>query len=536
MPWSGSAGSQTFTRTNGFNTGTTAWQTDDANGVDIVSSRHDTHDQDIADGLNSALKKDGGNTATANLPMGGFVHSNVGAATARTNYARFSDMQDGKGVYCPTVGGTANAIVLTTGYSLAAYAAGQTFSFIAGFSNSSAATVNIDSVGVVNITSPSAVALSAGQIVAGALVVIRYDGTQFQLEISAATPVGLSVGTVMGWPMTTVPGGWLECDGSAVSRSTYAALFAALSTSYGIGDGSTTFNLPNYKDYFLRGFDASGTDAASRTDRGDGTTGANVGTKQAGGVESHTHIATSTSVVTDSGHTHNLPGNSGAGGAATLNAVNINALNDRNVTSGSSTTGVTVATTTTNATTGGTDTRPKNVTVKWIILASVANTVPVGTGFTVSPRTMHTGGLPARVSTDGTDATPSVTETYICEVFVPGNCTATGIAVFNGSAVVGNIAVAIANSSGGVVASSASTAQAGTDAYQRVPFSVTASLYGPATYYVLLQHNNTGNRFNTHVFGNFGASKKTGEVFATFTTITPPTTFTTALGPIASLY
>jgi microcystin-dependent protein len=72
-------------------------------------------------------------------------------------------------------------------------------------------------------------------------------------------------------------------------------LFAVYGTSYGPVDGSTTFNLPNYKDYFLRGFDASGTDAASRTDRGDGTTGASVGTKQAGDYLSHTHTGTTTS-------------------------------------------------------------------------------------------------------------------------------------------------------------------------------------------------------------------------------------------------
>ena len=139
MPWGGIPPSQTFSRSNGFNTGSDLWQQDDAGGVDIESSRHDTHDQDLADGISSCIKKDGGNAATANLPMGGFRHTNVGAATARTQYARFSDMQDGKGVYAPTVGGTANAITLTTGYSVDAYAAGQRFTFIAASTNSSSA-------------------------------------------------------------------------------------------------------------------------------------------------------------------------------------------------------------------------------------------------------------------------------------------------------------------------------------------------------------------------------------------------------------
>lgn len=157
-------------------------------------------------------------------------------------------------------------------------------------------------------------------------------------------------------------------------------------------------------------------------------------------------------------------------------------------------------------------------------------------GVATSPRCWHSGGLPARVSTDGTDSTPVITETYIAEVFVPANATLTGIAVMNGSAVSGNIKLALANSSGAVVASTASTAQAGIDSYQRVPFTSTYAAAGPATYFVLLQVDNITARFNSHTFGNFGASKKTGETYGTFTTITPPTTFTTALGPIASLY
>ena len=157
-------------------------------------------------------------------------------------------------------------------------------------------------------------------------------------------------------------------------------------------------------------------------------------------------------------------------------------------------------------------------------------------GFTVSGRVFHTGGAPPQVSTDGTDATPVATETYIAEVFIPANVTLTGVAVMNGSVASGNIAIALANSTGVVVASSASTAMSGTDAYQRIPFSATYAAVGPATYYVLQQIDNATARVNMHTFGNFGASKKTGETYATFTTVTPPTTFTTAVGPIAGLY
>ena len=61
------------------------------------------------------------------------------------------------------------------------------------------------------------------------------------------------VGTIVAFGGTTAPTGWLICDGSAISRTTYAGLFAVIGTAYGAGDGSTTFNLPNYSDCFLQG-------------------------------------------------------------------------------------------------------------------------------------------------------------------------------------------------------------------------------------------------------------------------------------------
>lgn len=159
-------------------------------------------------------------------------------------------------------------------------------------------------------------------------------------------------------------------------------------------------------------------------------------------------------------------------------------------------------------------------------------------GFSTSPRCWHTGGIPATQTTDGNDTTPSTSETYFAEVFVPANATITGARLFNGTAVAGKVVAILYNSSGAVVANSSTsgTDQAGTDAYQSFAFDTTYAAKGPATYYVGFQFNNTGARFNTHILGGFVASKKTGETFGTPTTITPGTSFTTAQGPIASLY
>jgi microcystin-dependent protein len=59
---------------------------------------------------------------------------------------------------------------------------------------------------------------------------------------------GIPTATIVPWTDSSVPSGFLECDGSAVSRTTYAALFAVVGTTYGVGDGSTTFNVPDLQD------------------------------------------------------------------------------------------------------------------------------------------------------------------------------------------------------------------------------------------------------------------------------------------------
>lgn len=96
-------------------------------------------------------------------------------------------------------------------------------------------------------------------------------------------------------PFTSVPTGFIELEGQAISRTTYAKLFAKYGTMYGAGNGTTTFNLPDYRGYFLRGWahgQSTDPDKSSRTDRGDGTTGDNIGTKQGDQLKAHAHDQT----------------------------------------------------------------------------------------------------------------------------------------------------------------------------------------------------------------------------------------------------
>lgn len=172
------------------------------------------------------------------------------------------------------------------------------------------------------------------------------------------------------------------------------------------------------------------------------------------------------------------------------------------------------------------------------VAGAVSSTGGVAAG-TVSPRCVHTGNCPAMASTDGVDTTPSITETYVAECFVPCNMTVTGIGIFNGSAVGTDKLMAILyDATGAVVATTATagTTAVNTDIYQAIPLTAPVSIVGPATYYVGLQCNGTTYRFNSLSRGLYGAGKITGTTFGVAAAITPPTTMVVNLGPIAQLY
>ena len=112
--------------------------------------------------------------------------------------------------------------------------------------------------------------------------------TEMDTNLGYLVPAGF----VMAFAHATIPSGWLECNGAAISRTTYADLFSTIGTYYGTGDGSSTFNIPDLRGQFIRGWDhgaGNDPDAASRTNRGDSTTGDNVGTKQTDEKKEHRH-------------------------------------------------------------------------------------------------------------------------------------------------------------------------------------------------------------------------------------------------------
>lgn len=117
-------------------------------------------------------------------------------------------------------------------------------------------------------------------------------------------------GMIAAFARTTAPTGWLACNGSAVSRTTYANLFAAIGTTYGVGDGSTTFNLPDCRGVFLRGH-------GSQTISGIVYTGAQ-GTTQGDQVQGHIHTNQGAQLCVTTGATLAAGGNFGFAALPTI--------------------------------------------------------------------------------------------------------------------------------------------------------------------------------------------------------------------------
>lgn len=145
--------------------------------------------------------------------------------------------------------------------------------------------------------------------------------------------LALPVGCIMDYGGAAAPSGWLLCFGQAISRATYAALFTAISTAYGAGDGTTTFNVPDFRGRVAAGQDDMGGTSANRlTTPLDGDTlgaagGAESVALTTANLASHTHTGPShthasgtlSGTATSAGnHNHIIVGSSGIGGTAAI--------------------------------------------------------------------------------------------------------------------------------------------------------------------------------------------------------------------------
>jgi microcystin-dependent protein len=153
------------------------------------------------------------------------------------------------------------------------------------------------------------------------VVISGTSGVTFPDSITQSQAAVLT-GAVTFFAMSTAPSGWLKANGDAVSRTTYATLFAAIGTTFGTGDGSTTFNLPDMRGYFARGW----------VDNGSIDSGRVFGSTQADAFASHTHTLSNGATLNSSVNNGGLAGTQSKVGFSNVSSA-----------------------------TGGTETRPVNV-------------------------------------------------------------------------------------------------------------------------------------------------------------------------------
>ncbi len=182
-----------------------------------------------------------------------------------------------------------------------------------------------------------------------------------------ALPQAVPTGSVHMMATTTAPSGYLKCNGAAISRSTYAVLFAIIGTAHGAGDGSSTFNVPDLRGEFVRGWDDSrGIDS-----------GRNFATSQGDQNKQHNHSGSATTSISPSAHNHVFPGDdqfanaNGIGGWTNRTTADFNY--DAKSQSGNgkvyrtSDATISASTSVTINNDGGSEARPRNIAMMYVI-------------------------------------------------------------------------------------------------------------------------------------------------------------------------
>ena len=204
--------------------------------------------------------------------------------------------------------GTANAYSATYKPALLSLVDGLVLRFKAARANTGASTFSPNGLPAKPIVGVDHNAIQGGEITVDGDVWVQWNSSVASgawvmiASTGMVKQTGSDVGDIKTVATDGPPGGWLKCNGDIVSRTQYAALFAAIGTRFGAGDGSTTFALPELRGEFIRGWDdGRGVDSA-RT----------MGSVQGGQNASHTHTAT-----TGASGTHTHGASMGAAGAHT---------------------------------------------------------------------------------------------------------------------------------------------------------------------------------------------------------------------------
>lgn len=221
-------------------------------------------------------------------------------------------------------GGTSTAYTVTSYqvFDTLAHLGNQMIAFTPHATNGATVTLNVDGLGAKPLRTAPSTELLAGVLIQGTPYVAVYNNSDavFYLRGFAGNPYNVPLAGGMLFFGTTAPNSsFVFPFGQAVSRTTYATLFALTSTTYGVGDGSTTFNLPDLRGRVPAGKDNMGGSTASRlTNAGSGITGTTLGA--VGGAETVTLVTANLPPYTPAG---SVPV-SGGSNVAVSNGVSIN--------------------------------------------------------------------------------------------------------------------------------------------------------------------------------------------------------------------
>ncbi len=255
-----------------------------------------------------------------------------------------------------TTGGTSTGYTVTSnqGFDTLAHLNGAMVAFVPHTSCGATVTLNVDGLGAKPLRTSPGVELLPGMLIQGTPYIATYnngDGA-FYLRGFMSLPYIVPVGGLMPYLGSSAPNSNFALPfGQAISRTTYATLFSLISTTFGLGDGSTTFNLPDLRGRAIFGLDNMGGSAASRigsvsTDSGT-VTGSTLGS--AGGTATHIltvgELPSHAHTLTDPGHFHTFGVTNAApsGGTSTIDSTNSASTN--NINTDTKQTGITMANT-----------------------------------------------------------------------------------------------------------------------------------------------------------------------------------------------
>ncbi|MGD9724717.1 MAG: phage tail protein [Pirellulales bacterium] len=264
-------------------------------------------------------------TAASNATADSSINWREGQAPSQVNdsarammsaIAKWRDDMSGNLV----TGGSSTAFTITSNQTFTALTDGITVKARMSATNGATPTLNVDSLGAKSIATLYGAAVPTRALLSGSVQTFTYDSTDDKWIVHGAPGATKYIGEVFDYAGTSAPALCVFCYGQAISRTTYADLYAVIGTTYGVGDGSTTFNVPDLRGRVAAGKDDMGGSSANRlTDLTGGLNGDTLG--DTGGEEAHTileaelpahtHSSGTLATASNGAHTHTISSSNG---------------------------------------------------------------------------------------------------------------------------------------------------------------------------------------------------------------------------------